>query len=390
MFFLKLFYAQLKIFVHSLPRLILGAAILLAIIAGLAFGSGKLLYNKRDVSKAEIILVMPEHDNYISLAVEMLKNMKSTSSLCHFTESDNEDEAVAAVQNGTAYGAIIFPDNFVRGVVRGENPPAKIIMKQNSNADNALFGDLVNSGCRMLACVQAGIYTIQEEYTKTTGKTLDGKTLNALNLSYVSFVMSREKYFTELSANATGSMSVLQYYISMGLAVFILMLGMSFGRFMTDNVAFATKVKSKFGGSFMLSLSKQLVIFIFYMLIMLATIQALKYFNIKYSIDIAGISIAAWLASAITVLAYKIGGNVVSGAMIIFAITLIFGFVGGAFVPTALLPENLKAFAEFSPVRVIGNAISSIFVDKTYITDMKLWISMVICAELLMIIHKPQ
>jgi hypothetical protein len=126
------------------------------------------------------------------------------------------------------------------------------------------------------------------------------------------------------------------------------------------------------------------------MVVVLASMLLLKRFNIKFTTDMIGISMAAWLAASVTVLAYKIGGNTVSGALIIFAFALVFGFVGGAFVPTALLPENLKVFSDFSPVRVMGSALSSVFVDKSYINDIKMWISMSVFAELLIIIHKPE
>jgi hypothetical protein len=382
MFIIKLFATQFKLFCRLLPRLIIGGALLVAVMLGFVFGAGKLLDNKRAVNKAEILIVMPQHDNYISIATQMLKNMKSTSTLCRFTETDNEEEALNKVANGEVYGAIIFPDNFVRGVVQGINPPAKIVIKENTNSDNALFKDLVNAGCGMLSAVQAGIYTIQQTYEEETGKKLDTNGLNSLNLSYVDFVMSREKYITDFSASATGNATVLQYYICMGLSVFVLLMGMSMGRFMTGNTAFCQKVSTRCANSlFVLDIVKQAVIFLFYWCIVILALVALKIFKIKFGVDIIGISMALWLASAITVLAYRLGGSV-TGALIIFAVTVAFAFVGGAFLPTALLPDVISRFSPYSPVKAMGDCLLSVFTDKNYVTDMKMWLVMTVAIEI--------
>ena len=65
---------------------------------------------------------------------------------------------------------IIFPENYIQGIMDGSNTPAVIIVPQGS--DNSVFRRLVSVGSDMLITVQAGIYAAA-----------DGKRPNSVPLS---------------------------------------------------------------------------------------------------------------------------------------------------------------------------------------------------------------
>lgn len=369
MFFIKLFILEFKRIIKLLPRLMAGALVLCAVIALLAVGAAGIINDSGSINKARILLVMPQNDNYISFASDMLKNMESTAALCTFEEAASESDAIAEITDGKAYGAIVFPDNFVRDIVNGKNTPAKIILAKNSSMDNGLFKDLAEGGCGILAAVQSAIYSVQQAYEAETGKALPQKELNGMNMQYVNFVMSREKYYYNSSVSATGDMSAVQYYIVMGMAVILLLAGMSMGRFMLGGSReFYKKVRQRTLGSVSVALSKQLCLFVFYCLLFALCFAALYKANMEIRFNILGISMALWLSSVIVMAVYILTDDTVAAALILFTFTILTAFLGGAFLPPALLPRAIRAVTPYSPVNIIAMCLSSIFGSSVFVS----------------------
>ena len=50
----------------------------------------------------------------------------------------------------------------------------------------------------------------------------------------------------------------------------------------------------------------------------------------------------------------------------IFAFSMAFGFLGGAFVPVSLLPDTIKAISPYSPVNIVGSQIMGMFSAYDY------------------------
>lgn len=391
-FFIKLFIVELKRLIKLLPRLAAGALVLCAAAAALSFGAVGLLNKTNSISRAEVMLVMPKEDNYLSIALDMLKNMESTASLCDFRQTLSQDEAVNAVKNGDACAAVIFPNNFIRDVVNGKNTPVQIVLDANSSINNVLFRDLADSGCNMLAAVQAGIYTVQRAYESQRGKSLDKNNLNEINMTYVSFVMSREKYYYDISASATGDMTPMQYYISMGIVLVLLLSGMCMGSFMLGgSKAFYEKVRFVCGGmDFAAVLAKQLCIFLFYCLLLSACLLAVRLFGMELRLDFAAMGIVLWLAAALTAFIYKAADNIAAGALLIFLFTAVAGFVGGAFLPSGLLPYILREISPYSPVNAMAMCLSSLFRQGFYVENAAALLCWTAGVQLLLLMGKRE
>jgi branched-subunit amino acid transport protein len=69
---------------------------------------------------------------------------------------------------------------------------------------------------------------------------------------------------------------------------------------------------------------------------------------------------------------------------------MLFGFAGGAFLPTALLPEIVRKFSAYSPINVIGLIISSVFMPEMYKDNIALWTVMTVAVEALLLLKKRE
>ena len=73
-----------------------------------------------------------------------------------------------------------------------------------------------------------------------------------------------------------------------------------------------------------------------------------------------------FIVSIFTTAIYTLCGDRSYGGLLIFAFSMVFGFLGGAFVPVSLLPDTIKAISPYSPVNIVGSQIMGMFSAYDY------------------------
>ncbi len=347
----KLFLLELKRTLKFMPRILLCAAALFIIAALLLrFGTS----DKGDGSvKVKIGYYNPNNDNYINMVMNMAAEMESVKATAVFEAAESKQAVYDGISNGKFYGGIVFPDNYVQGIMDGSNTPAVIIVPKGSK--NSVFRRLVSVGSDMLVSVQAGIYAAAE------GKRLSRSQLLGINMEYVNFVMGRSKLFVCESWSPYGSLSIKQYYCASAMAFLCMLLGAGLSFMFYD---YGSGFKSYcrlwgYNGIFMLFL-KQIAVSA---VIFAAALPALFIINnyvpfveIRPFEVISAIFICGQL---ITCFYTVFGGNAV---LILTAFTLVSGFVGGLFVPVVYLSgTGLDRLSAFMPINTVFNCFASLF-----------------------------
>ena len=116
---------------RRLGKLLCGLALLGIICAAAIYGLS-FVNQKNDTSAAShfnVVFVMPKNAGlHYSLALGMVSNMESLSSMVTIKQTTSEDEAKAMLDSGEVKAAVIIPEGMIHTIMSGTNDlPARII-----------------------------------------------------------------------------------------------------------------------------------------------------------------------------------------------------------------------------------------------------------------------
>ena len=346
-----LFLLELKRTLKFMPRILLCAAALFIIAAlVLRFGGSE---PDADAAKVKIGYYNPGDDTYISMLVNMVSEMDSVKSICVLEAADSEQSVYDGISSGKYYGGIVFPENYIQGIMDGSNTPARVIVPQGSN--NSVFRRLVSVGSDMLVSVQAGIYAAAE------GKHLSRTQLLDINMEYVNFCMGRSKLFVSENWSPYGALSLKQYYCAALLALFCMLIGAGLS-FMFYDYGHGFKSYCKlwqYNGVLMLLL-KQIVVTLIIAVFTIPALMLINDFQPFVEYKYVNIAAAVFICGQLITCFYTVFGG--SAVLILTAFTLVTGFFAGCFVPTVYLSgAGLDKISSFMPVYTVFQCFSSLF-----------------------------
>lgn len=375
MFYIKLLILKIKKMLRSLPGILAGALALCLIAGVFAYAGGKLIYGEQTVVKQRVGVVYPEDDKYIGIALGMVKNIDSVRSICTFENVADENTALEMLKAGELNAAVILPGRFIQDIVHGVNTPARIIMPKDSELYAEVFRSLADNGISMLADVQSAV---QASFYASEGK--DYKALEEknddFNMMYMDIFLPREKLFAYKSVSAAGDLSITEYYAVMAIVVFMLLCGMCLAFVTgTENKALYASARRRGIGRFALFAADNAAVLVFYLLLSAALAAALYAAGIDIRADFLALFIAVFLLSALVSGIYTVFSPW-SGAMVLFVLTLVSAFVGGAVLPAAFLPEAIARYTPYSIVYVVFDALSNFVRDGFVFGSMPVWLVM--------------
>ena len=347
----KLFLLELKRTLKFTPRILLCAAALF-IIAALLLRFGINDESGGDI-KVKIGYYNPNNDNYIAMVVNMAEEMESVKSISRFEAADSEKAVYDGILSGKYYGGIIFPENYIQGIMDCSNTPAVIIVPQGGKT--SVFRRLVSVGGDMLVSVQAGIYAAAE------GKRLTRSQLLGINMEYVDFVMGRSKLFVRESWSPYGSLSLKQYYCAAALSFLCMLSGICLSFMFYDyGAGFKSYCKLwQYSGIFMFLL-KQLTVSLIVALFTLPALYVINNYVPFVEIKPMSVVFAIFLCGQLITCFYTVFGS--STVLLLTAFTVVTGFIGGLFVPTAYLNgTGLDKISALMPANTVFKCFSSLY-----------------------------
>lgn len=363
--FLKL---QLKKAFYYFPQIILGEFILLLVVGAVVFSASKLLYQEDKKEKLTIALAMPEDSKSEKWMMSIVEQMGSVKENCNFVEV-KENEALKMVKDGQAYAAIVLPENFLNGIISGENIPTEIYLS-SSPLEKQLIQLFTQSGAASLAAAQSGIYTLSDFAREQNKPELIPKIEEDLNRRYIQFALNREDYFKYIQLNATGELSVMQYYIGSGIVLFLLFSLLAFGNILkSENEAFYFKLKIVGITPFQFVAAKVITVFIPLFLISciaLIVCTILGYFSdFSFFIPfVLALLIVIFTISCYGVFLFLIAKTSFSAGLCVFLSTIVMLFLSGGFIPSVLLPDSFSFIAKFIPTTAMIHSVNTLFLKQ--------------------------
>lgn len=194
-------------------RLLAGLALLCLL---LPFGAGRageyLLTRGVDFSGVTLALTAPEGDDVPRLLEQYMGGMEDVAQYCRFVAL-NERAALSALERGEVTAVLVLPENFIRGVMGGENPDLRLIVSGDRPLESLLLLWVGQSACDILSAFQAGVYAVLELYEADPppGLTRD-QVVWDVNLRYISLALDRTGLFRPQAVSATGALPIPLHY----------------------------------------------------------------------------------------------------------------------------------------------------------------------------------
>ncbi len=313
------------------------------------------------ISKTRVGLVMGENGAFSGFVTQAMNSLGEIGEAFDFEEMSEED-GTELLERGELTTLIIIPDEYVRSLFYGENKPI-IIRYASSRAGlpSMLIKQLTGAAASYIIDTEAGIYSVKDWYAQK-GTPLSTDAENELNIDYLKTVFNRNASVSEELIDVDGSVSLTQYYIAVGIAMWLLLAGLCCrGMFKSEEGSLSALVAVRgvsYPAQSMLSGLAFLCTYGLYYLIIAIPVSVFGcfFYDIKWYTALLLLP-SVWLAAAVIRFVYTVVSDRMLSIVILLLSVLIMGFISGYFYPSQYLPESLRNIGAWLPTRLIFEAV---------------------------------
>ena len=362
---------QLKRTFRHLPLLLTGAMLLLLLTGSIAFLSSQKLYGDAIIGRMEFGVVYPESHDAEEVFIEALAQQETLKDMTRFrtmTEADGRRD----LAEGKIQGLLILPDGFVSGVLSGVNTPARLVLNQNQALQARLLVTLTEAGARTLSVSQGALYAAWDEYISRGIAEADRQTMNqAVNERYLSLALGRDRMFRMEVLQATGELDPLSYFLASWMVLFLLLMGMLEAFVMRPlSEGLKTRLTIEGIGSAQRIFTDWFRLFLLQLLLLglMAGLwqTAAQVLDLSWTFRaeaLSGLLLLAAGVAALILLIYTLTEDLLSGMLLLFALSFVMVFLSGGFLPSSFLPGILRQIQPWVPstawIRVMGSFLTS-------------------------------
>jgi len=367
--------------------------ITLATVFCIALTASILLYNNSksgDKTKLNIGIVGDTTGTHLGIGITALENFDSSRYSIDFQEMP-EEEAIRKLNNHEISGYIEIPDDFVEGIVTGDNHPATyVVLEDITGFETALMSEIANVASDWILLSQRAIYSMQR--IMLDSDECDRNTLyeytDELNLEYIKHILGRKEIYDVTETGIKDSITMEGYYICGIIIFFLLIWGISCNKLLLKkNYAMSKALYSRgikngwqlfceYFCYLMFTISTLLVLaFIFGIVI------SIKDFGIK-ELKTAGVIDALFFVIKIIpviimltlmhTIFYEMVSGTVNAIVLQFIVAAVLAYISGCFYPNTFFPETIQSFAAILPSGVGFSYIRKSMTGMSVISDLGL------------------
>lgn len=316
--------------------------------------------------KITVGLVGNTKDTYFETGITALKNADSSKFFVSFPEMSEKD-AQTALKKREIDAYVYIPDNFIKGIYYGKNIPAQYVtLSKPTGFGGALMNEVVTLLSNIVVETQNGMYSMQNVAASVgNDENLDEKVTD-LNVTYLSFVLNRNKVYSLNVLGVSDMVSIEGYYICGIIVFFLLIWGIACGKMLLSKnmsllrsinisgIDAKNQILSEYGAFFAITLLTLLIFAVAF-----GSVVTYNSFGIsELSAATVGSSVA-FVIKMIPVIAmitamhkafYEFVSDIVSGILLQFILAVGLGYISGCFYPNTFFPDSLQRFAEILPV----------------------------------------
>ncbi len=182
----------------------------------LPFGAGRaaevLLSRGVDFHGVTLAVTAPEGDGVPQKLEQFMGGMEDIAQYCKIVSMD-EEAALAALERGEVTAVLALPENFIRGVMWGENPDLRLIVAGDRPLESLLLLWVGRSACDILSAFQSGVYAVLDLYEQSPPPGLDREDVVLdINLRYITLALDRTGMFQTREISAARTLPVPLHY----------------------------------------------------------------------------------------------------------------------------------------------------------------------------------
>lgn len=375
---------------RRLGKLLCGLILLGAVCAGAIYGFS---FVKGDdtaaASRFQVVFVMPQNAGlHYKLALGMVSNMESLSSMVTVKQTTSEEEARSMLENGEASAAVIIPEGMIHTVMTGTNDlPARILYPGDPSLETLIFRQIVDSLAQMVASAQTGVYALYEIYADfDASEKQQDKANSQLNDLYINTVLDRTSLFSVLAVssdenaadtdtsgtdNTIGTNStILTGYLCSGLALLFLLSGINLCFFfLAPNKSVPTAlVRLGLSDSFCHLADFSAALFCQWLIFSSVTLLLGAFgvaAGILSSFSFAPVFLCCLLCAAFScamqLFICRICRSKLTCMLTTFVVSLLLLYCSGCLIPSAFLPDVLRRISSFLPGSQLKNCLFALF-----------------------------
>lgn len=382
MFLFRLFKAQTKKYLKTIPVALLSATVFLFLLFTILYSAIKLMPEDQPVLKASVGLVTNGlDDSTLKWGLRFLGGTESISEHLDFIIVD-EDTGLKYLKNGKIIGLIVLPENILEGILYGYNYPATILFNKNNPLSNVILTELTRSGAGLLSGAQSSTYTTSEIY-QNLGLTdqLDAAfyDVDIIGLKYA--LRRQDSFYSEKTDNQDMNTLII-FYIFAAITLLLLITTISFTKdSFYDNDAFLFFGKRQKGFNILYPCGKILSLsFIYFITLLFFKLISLiifhdevNIFNIELKLNnnislglILTLLLISLFLSAFSHMLIFMTDSILDGILLTFITTIILVFISGMIIPVSFMPAIFSSIQLYSPVTALQNALTSVIMDVSF------------------------
>ena len=195
-------------------RWLLAGLALLCLLLPLGAGQAAnyLLSRGVEFSGVTLAVTAPEGDDVPRLLEQYMGEMEDIAQYCKILSME-EETALDALRRGDITAVLILPENFIRGVMWGENPDLRLVVAGDRPLESLLLLWVGQSASDILSAFQSGVYAVLDLYEEDPppGLTRDQVVFD-INVRYISLATSRSEMFQTETVLATQALPISLHY----------------------------------------------------------------------------------------------------------------------------------------------------------------------------------
>ena len=362
---MKYLFLQIKRMLFRFP-VIFGGTLLLAASLALVLlaivdnaGSGE------KQSMVEVGVVGDLSNDYVDMAFAALQSMDDSRFAINLSVME-ETEAREQLIKGNIGAYFVIPDNLLDAIMYGERFEIKYYTcTGQAGLGTMLVNEFSEVMYKLLTKSQNGIYGMQDLCEEYGNNELFWQGTEELNIEYITFLLERQNVYDIQTLGISNKLSMTGYYICSFVIVFFMLFGLHGCALFIPRDAAMKKLLAVQGCPPFVQVVSE---FIAYSLLLIASSVGIlavaglacdKYyvrtaewnFVDMFTVCSFGVQLipVMLMFTAMALLGHELAGNMVTGLLLQFLLTVGMGYLSGCFYPGNFFPEAVPMVGGMLP-----------------------------------------
>lgn len=382
-YFMKYMLLQMKRVLYRIPMLVAGTLLLAGSLAMVLLVLADNLKSDEKQMMVEVGVTGEVSNEYVTMAIAALRSLDDSRFAVNLKVLE-EDSAREQLVQGKLAAYFVVPEGIVEAIMYGESFQIKYYTcKDQAGLGTLLVNEFSEVLYKLLTKSQNGIYGLQELCREYADEAVLWEGTEELNIEYVTFMLERQNVYELQVLGISNELSTAGYYICSLLIVFFMLFGLhGCALYITKDLALK-KLLAVRGCSPALQVISE---FLSYSILMmaasfgvLATAGAIcnandirtaewNFVDLFTLWNFGGRLLPVMLMfTAMALLGHELAGNMVSGLLLQFLLTVGMGYVSGCFYPSGFFPETIRQIGRMLPSGVALNYAARSMLGKSYL-----------------------